>query len=271
MTEPYYAALRGHADPARRVGWRGRLGQAARYEAAIAVIKTGETVLDLGCGLADLSRYLTASGVTVNYHGVDSDPTMVAAARTRHPGVQIDVRDYAYDPLPAADVVVAVGALVSGAALTERRVRLNAVRALARAAFSSARRVAALVLLRQEVVQSRVSLAVDPALGGIAASEVAWLARAVGATHVASRDVLATDRVIYLAKDAFTPPDADFAAAAVVGPFGGTADAIELGRFWLSAGRPGRAADVTATVDLAASAEGRWLRDAIVLAESTPS
>jgi trans-aconitate methyltransferase len=70
----------------------------------------GESVLDLGCGTGVLTARIAETGATVT--GIDSDPTMIAAARTRLPGADLRVAD-------AHDFVVddPVDAVFSNAAL----------------------------------------------------------------------------------------------------------------------------------------------------------
>ncbi|HEX6329241.1 MAG TPA: methyltransferase domain-containing protein [Jiangellaceae bacterium] len=51
----------------------------------------GERILDLGCGTGELAARIAAAGATVI--GIDSDPAMIEAARTRLPDVELRVAD----------------------------------------------------------------------------------------------------------------------------------------------------------------------------------
>jgi trans-aconitate methyltransferase len=51
----------------------------------------GERILDLGCGTGELAERIAATGATVI--GIDSDPAMIEAARTRLPNVELRVAD----------------------------------------------------------------------------------------------------------------------------------------------------------------------------------
>lgn len=51
----------------------------------------GERILDLGCGTGELAGRIAAAGATVI--GIDSDPAMIEAARTRLPNVELRVAD----------------------------------------------------------------------------------------------------------------------------------------------------------------------------------
>lgn len=49
----------------------------------------GHSVLDVGCGLADLWSYMQEHKLDVKYTGLDMTPAMIAAARERFPGLDL--------------------------------------------------------------------------------------------------------------------------------------------------------------------------------------
>lgn len=53
--------------------------------------ESGESVLDLGCGTGELAARIAETGATVI--GIDSDPAMIEAARTRLPEADLRVAD----------------------------------------------------------------------------------------------------------------------------------------------------------------------------------
>ena len=60
--------------------------------------EAGELILDLGCGTGELAARIAATGATVI--GIDSDPTMIEAARQRLPDAELrlaDAHDFALD------------------------------------------------------------------------------------------------------------------------------------------------------------------------------
>jgi SAM-dependent methyltransferase len=63
-------------------------------------ITRGQRVLDLGCGPGDISAELAARGAVVT--GVDRDPELLAAARTRAPDAQFERQDLSELTLPAS-------------------------------------------------------------------------------------------------------------------------------------------------------------------------
>lgn len=102
---------------ARAVGWTEYL-QVILFEKITRLFSRRErgrlyTLLDVGAGLGDFSRYLGDHGFSdIRYHGIDVVPEMVAAARKKFPGVDFRVADFA-SPLFADeyDYVVCSGAL----------------------------------------------------------------------------------------------------------------------------------------------------------------
>lgn len=266
----YYDALSASADtPARRAGWEHALGQAARFEAALAPVVAGDLVLDVGCGLADLAPYLSEVRPGTRYLGLDALPSMVDAARARHPGVDVRVMDALADgPLPDADVVVAVGALVSGVSLSDDASRFTRARDLARACLTAARRCAVLVALDQDALETRPALAAEPALGGLRAAEAPWVAHHLGAEHAVAR-VLATDLALILWRPGEPRPTLPAAPVdrALAGPMGRDAAAVDVAWLRYASGDLDRAADA---LDRAADGpRRRWLADAIANARAT--
>jgi trans-aconitate methyltransferase len=67
---------------------------------ALCPITPGQQILDLGCGPGDLSAELAARGLTVT--GIDRDPELLAAARTRAPDVHFEQQDLSALTLPTA-------------------------------------------------------------------------------------------------------------------------------------------------------------------------
>src|SRR5690348_3688593 len=61
-------------------------------------IKPGQEVLDIGCGVGDLSALLAAHGVGVT--GIDHNPELLAAARKRAPSVRFEQQDLSKLMLP---------------------------------------------------------------------------------------------------------------------------------------------------------------------------
>lgn len=56
-------------------------------------IKTGDKVLDIGCGLGDFYNFLMNQNINVDYHGVDLVPELISAAKLKNPDCFFEVRD----------------------------------------------------------------------------------------------------------------------------------------------------------------------------------
>src|SRR6476659_11031530 len=69
--------------------------------AELADIKTGQRVIDVGCGPGALTTELVERLGASNVAAVDPSESVVAAARERHPGV--DVQESPAETLPFAD------------------------------------------------------------------------------------------------------------------------------------------------------------------------
>lgn len=60
------------------------------------------SILDVGCGFADLKEYLYQHGFEVDYYGIDLSEAVAESAQNLHPGIQIQVGDI-FDVAPKAD------------------------------------------------------------------------------------------------------------------------------------------------------------------------
>lgn len=87
----YYTRAREGADaPATLVGWKNQQAQSNRFEQLIKVLDPGArnfSVNDLGCGLGDLSEFLTSRGFSdFVYMGYDVFDFMIERAEKLHGG-----------------------------------------------------------------------------------------------------------------------------------------------------------------------------------------
>ena len=72
------------------------------------------SVLDVGCGYADLYPFLKQRFAGVQYHGIEQMPELLALARARYghaPDVTLTTGDFLRAPLPPSDYVLASGSL----------------------------------------------------------------------------------------------------------------------------------------------------------------
>jgi SAM-dependent methyltransferase len=117
---PYLRAAQLHGGGFGSLLWASPFTQAARFEAIrrLAGDLAGRSVLDVGCGRADLLDFLIARGATpATYVGVEAVAELAAAAREKDHGPcrrTIVEADFVTEParlFVGADVVVLSGSL----------------------------------------------------------------------------------------------------------------------------------------------------------------
>jgi len=80
--------LYGHNH--RALYWESREEQLLRFEVLLGCgVKSGDSVLDVGCGFADLYHYMCGKKLDVDYTGIDLSPDMIAAAKGRAPELKL--------------------------------------------------------------------------------------------------------------------------------------------------------------------------------------
>jgi len=87
-------------DDPRGVLWGTLDSQESRFEilAEVGPLR-GASLLDVGCGVGDLWRYLSRQGIACDgYLGVDVNPQMIEAARRKYPNAAFEVRDIVNHP-----------------------------------------------------------------------------------------------------------------------------------------------------------------------------
>jgi hypothetical protein len=117
---PYLRAAEVYGCGFRSLLWASPETQEARFEAITRVTDlTGASVLDAGCGRADLLEFLTRRGVRcARYLGIEAVPELAAAAEARAAASPTPARvvraDFVSDPVrlfAGADVLVFSGSL----------------------------------------------------------------------------------------------------------------------------------------------------------------
>ena len=99
----------------KTVGWGSEEDQRLRFEVLFRGLDPkGKTILDLGCGLADLVPFLTAiTGGDFTYIGVDIAAKLINEAKTVHEakGREFYVGDIFSVAVPEVDISIVSGAL----------------------------------------------------------------------------------------------------------------------------------------------------------------
>jgi len=103
------------AGSVESLGWRNAASQQRRFDViADACDFSGASVLDVGCGRGDVKAFLDARVDHFSYLGLEHVPVFVEEARRKyadHPRTHFVQCDFSAVALPAADFVVASGAL----------------------------------------------------------------------------------------------------------------------------------------------------------------
>lgn len=111
----YRSLLSEHGDSFRSLDWGSRESQIKRFEILADVgVGQGDSLLDVGCGLADFNEWLSKFRPGVNYSGIDITPEMIVQAKRRFPDVDlsnatifdIDSPEGTFDYLVASGIFV---------------------------------------------------------------------------------------------------------------------------------------------------------------------
>jgi SAM-dependent methyltransferase len=109
----YEERLARHGRRPEALGWSRPALQVRRFAALSDPIVAAPTasVLDIGCGFADLYDFLMSRGWRGRYAGVELVPGLVAEARASHPTVEIHALDFPQSSVSLGqfDFVVASG------------------------------------------------------------------------------------------------------------------------------------------------------------------
>jgi ubiquinone/menaquinone biosynthesis C-methylase UbiE len=69
-------------------------------------VRSGDHIIDLGCGFGDLLQYCRSENLEIRYTGIDINPNLIEAARKRFPDAEFRVADITADPMENADYVL---------------------------------------------------------------------------------------------------------------------------------------------------------------------
>jgi SAM-dependent methyltransferase len=114
---PYHEAREQGVKGFQALLWSSREGQAVRFEMIARNVElAGRTILDVGCGRADLLTHLLARGtVPAHYTGLEVMPAAIRSARRRRlERCRIVAGDFVREPetmAVGADVVIFSGSL----------------------------------------------------------------------------------------------------------------------------------------------------------------
>jgi SAM-dependent methyltransferase len=94
IAEFYHGLVSRFGVDPRALDWGSRASQETRFDVLIEIDElAGRSVLDIGCGLADLFAFLESRHIPVAYTGYDIAPAVIRFARERFPHLALQVVD----------------------------------------------------------------------------------------------------------------------------------------------------------------------------------
>ena len=98
---------------AQSLGWGSKEDQLVRFNTIIENFNLkGKTIMDVGCGFADLYNFLVENEINVNYIGVDIIPEFINYCKKEYPQHKFYCKNVMLDlELPNPDVIISLGTL----------------------------------------------------------------------------------------------------------------------------------------------------------------
>lgn len=208
----YYAELYSSPDLVVRAGWRHRVEQALRFEAALDGVPEGGSILDVGCGPGGLWAYMRETHrAPSSYLGVDRMGRAVDDARARCPDAPPDT--FSHLPIEALEQeqarrpfssALAIGAAVDGIPRRSQHLQREHVRQLVHHMLGHAVEHICLIVLNRSAIDAHPVLRMErPVLVALHPHELHELvvgALPPGTEHdtLLSEDMLRTDVVMHL-------------------------------------------------------------------------
>jgi len=94
LTDFYQEHYRRHGYDPKSLGWIEGT-QETRFSVLTAIGDLqGSSILDVGCGFADLYRFLKDRGIDVDYTGIDLNPEFIETAQELYPDTRLIVGDF---------------------------------------------------------------------------------------------------------------------------------------------------------------------------------
>jgi len=98
IRERYVRRIKKYGDSIEALASGTESRRDIRYEILTSIgIQNGDSILDVGCGLAHYYQYLQSRGLKINYTGIDIVPELIASASKKYPNLDLSVRDLQED------------------------------------------------------------------------------------------------------------------------------------------------------------------------------
>jgi cyclopropane fatty-acyl-phospholipid synthase-like methyltransferase len=99
----------GRGDRNDAVAWSDK-SQIKNYNLVAKYIKSGESVLDYGCGIGDFNKYLKSENIIFSdYLGVDINPNFIETAKSSYPNINFQLISKVRDIKTPMDNICAIG------------------------------------------------------------------------------------------------------------------------------------------------------------------
>lgn len=116
LNNELYADFQGkYGETPEGLGWNSQHDQEVRFEILLKLIPLTRvnsqkaTMLDVGCGFADLYAYLKGKYPGIKYTGIDINTKALEIARSRHPDAKFILGSILDTPLPSFDIICCSG------------------------------------------------------------------------------------------------------------------------------------------------------------------
>ncbi len=111
VKEFFGKCVKRYGDNVHSLAWESEYTQKTRFAVLAQVADlNGKSILDVGCGKADLYSYLLEIGVETEYYGVDMTLGLLDIAKKNFPGISLFYRDFLIEArYPEVDFIVSSG------------------------------------------------------------------------------------------------------------------------------------------------------------------
>ena len=83
-------SLTRHGYHPNALYWSSREIQEIRFKVLAEIgIRSGDSVLDVGCGFGDFKSWFEGQANIIDYTGIDLSPDLIQTAREKHPATQL--------------------------------------------------------------------------------------------------------------------------------------------------------------------------------------
>ena len=107
----YNKRAKEYDDPLKVMDWSSKYAQNVRFKILTEIGNLyGKSILDVGCGFADLFVFFQKRGINVNYTGIDVSDEIINKAKEKRPDLNLICADILKDyTIPKADFVISSG------------------------------------------------------------------------------------------------------------------------------------------------------------------